>query len=66
MTNDHLDFSIDEVAQRLRVDPSTLYKRRQGDRLVFDDGTSLKLRKFARYWRVTRVELERFLDTGLA
>lgn len=58
-------YTIEELAVELGCSKAALYRRRIGDRLVFDDGQELPIIRFGRRMRVPRAAADRLIDEGL-
>ena len=57
--------SMREVADELRMSESALYRKRNGDRLVFDGGQELPLIRIGRRIRVPAIALDRLVERML-
>lgn len=57
--------TLDDLAGLFGCNRTTLSRKRQGDRIIFDDGTYLRVIKIGRKLLVGDAELARFLgETG--
>lgn len=54
-------YTIEQLADVLACSSAALYRRRVGDRLVFDDGQTLPLIRFGRRMRVPAAAVARLL-----
>jgi hypothetical protein len=59
--------TLKEVSEILGPSPTTLYRHRDGNKIVFDDGRELKIFIMGRRMYVADIEIARFLgesETG--
>lgn len=50
-----------EIAEMVELSVDTLRRRRQGNRIVFDDGSYIQIFRSGNQWRATKAEMRRFL-----